>query len=233
MIIYLDIIIFLNFIINYCFMQLIYMLFHEKENIIRIILSSIISVILLLSFLLNYYIFNFIKIIGGIILILFAFKYTTKRRFIINVCLFYLLQFSFIGILSVFNISGCFCLLILLVVCLFVMIIFKRKQFSNQYYNIELKIKNKQINITGFLDTGNVASYCNKPIIFLDKKYYNKDFNVYTIVNIKTINGIEYINCYKPEYFYINDNKISKDVLIAFTKFDNDINCLLNGLLFN
>ena len=52
-------------------------------------------------------------------------------------------------------------------------------------------------------------------------------------VNIKTINGIEYINCYKPEYFYINDNKISKDVLIAFTKFDNDINCLLNGLLFN
>ncbi len=188
---------------------------------------------LLLSFLLNHHIYNFIKIIGGIILVLSAFKYTTKRRFIINACLFYLLQFSFIGILSIFNITGCFCLLILLVVCLLVMIIFKRKQFTNKYYNIELKINSNQINITGFLDTGNIASYCNKPIIFLDKKFYDKNFNVYTIVNIKTIKGIEYINCYKPEYFYINDNKISKDVLIAFTKFDNDINCLLNVLLFN
>ena len=232
MIIYLDVIIFLNFIINYCFMQLIYILFHEKENIIRIILSSLISVMLLLSFLLNHHIYNFIKIIGGIILILFAFKYTTKKRFIINVCLFYLLQYSFIGILSIFNITGCFCLLILLVVCLIVVIIFNKNQFEYKNYNIELKINNKQIKMIGFLDTGNVASYWNKPIIFLDKKFYNKDFKVYTIINIKTINGIEYINCYRPEYFYINDNKISKDVLIAFTKFDNDINCLLNGLLF-
>ena len=39
MIIYLDILIMLNFVINYCFLKLIYILFNEKVNKIRIILS--------------------------------------------------------------------------------------------------------------------------------------------------------------------------------------------------
>ena len=50
MVIYLDILIFLNFIINYCFMKLIYLVFNEKVNKIRLIMSSLVSVFLLLSF---------------------------------------------------------------------------------------------------------------------------------------------------------------------------------------
>ena len=119
MVIYIDVIIFLNFIINYCFMELIYMLFHEKENKTRIIISSLFSVVLLFSFLLDYMIFNFIKIFGGVILVFIAFKYQNKKRLIISLCLFYILQFSFIGILSIFNIQGCLCLLFLLIICLY------------------------------------------------------------------------------------------------------------------
>ena len=67
MIIYLDIVIFLNFIVNYCFMKLIYMLFNEKISIIRLILSSVIAVLLLYCFFLDYLIFNLVKLFGGIL----------------------------------------------------------------------------------------------------------------------------------------------------------------------
>ena len=97
-----------------------------------------------------------------------------------------------------------------------------------------IKLNNTELVLEGYLDTGNIAKYYNKPIIFLDEKYYDKALTIYTVVNIKTINGNEYVNCYRPDEFYIIENgvKISKDILIAFTKFENDIKCLLNNLLF-
>jgi len=235
MVIYIDVIIFLNFIINYCFMELIYMLFHEKENKTRIIISSLFSVVLLFSFLLDYMIFNFIKIFGGVILVFIAFKYQNKKRLIISLCLFYILQFSFIGILSIFNIQGCLCLLFLLIICLLFMICFQKKTFNNKYYDVIVKLIDEEIHLKGFLDTGNFANHYNKPIIFLDKKYYNKELIVSDIVNIKTVTGTQFLNCYTPKSFYIiiDNKKQQKDILVAFIDFDNDVNCLLNDLLFN
>ena len=61
MVIYLDILIMLNFVINYCFMKLIYIVFNEKINKIRIILSSLISVCMLFAFFFNSLIFNIVK----------------------------------------------------------------------------------------------------------------------------------------------------------------------------
>ena len=118
MVIYLDILIFLNFIINYCFMKLIYLVFNEKVNKIRLIMSSLVSVFLLLSFFFNSIIYNIVRVFGGLILIIIAFKYSNKKRFVIMLSLFYLLQFSFIGVLSIYNIKGCSIFAFLLLICL-------------------------------------------------------------------------------------------------------------------
>ena len=118
MILYIDLIIIMNFIVNYCFVQLMSILFNERINYIRIIISSTVSVILLFSFFLNYLLYVFFKIFGGVILILISFKFINKKNLIIRICLYYLLQFSFIGILSIFNVKGCLCLVIILIIIL-------------------------------------------------------------------------------------------------------------------
>lgn len=235
MIIYIDELIFLNFTINYSFIKIIYILFNEKVNTLRIIISSLISIIMLFSFLLNYSIYNIIKIIGGIIIIFIAFKYSNKKRFIIMTTLYYLLQFSFIGVLSIFNVKGWSVLLFLLLICLLILIYSKKSNIYNEKtYKVIIRLVNETIVLNGFLDTGNKACYYEKPIVFLDYKYYSNQLSIYTIVKIKTVNEEQYINCYIPEKFYIIDNnkKIEKEVLIAFTSFDDNINCLLNNLLF-
>lgn len=235
MIIYIDELIFLNFTINYSFIKIIYILFNEKVNTSRIIISSLISIIMLFSFLLNYSIYNIIKIIGGIIIIFTAFKYSNKKRFIIMTTLYYLLQFSFIGVLSIFNVKGWSVLLFLLLICLLILIYSKKSNIYNEKtYKVIIRLVNETIVLNGFLDTGNKACYYEKPIVFLDYKYYSNQLSIYTTVKIKTVNEEQYINCYIPEKFYIIDNnkKIEKEVLIAFTSFDDNINCLLNNLLF-
>lgn len=235
MTIYLDILIVLNFIVNYCFVKIIYLLFNEKVNLFRVIMSSLFAIILLFSFLFNYIIFNIIKIIGGVLIIFIAFKYTTKKRFIVMSVLYYLLQFSFIGVLSIFNVKGCSIFVFLLLICLLVIIYSKKCYiYNDKTYKVIIKLVDETIEIEGILDTGNMASYYDKPIVFLDYKYYNNRLQVYNTVKIKTINDEQYINCYKPYKFYIvdKDKKIAKDVLIAFTSFDNDIKCLLNNQLF-
>lgn len=235
MIIYLDIIIFLNFIVNYCFMKLIYMLFNEKISIIRLILSSVIAVLLLYCFFLDYLIFNLVKLFGGILLILISFKFTDYKRFIIMSSMYYILQFSFIGILQVFNIKGITCLVFLLLICLLILIYSKRRNiYKEKTYKVIIDINKNHYELDGFVDTGNVASYLDKPIIFLDYKYYNKNFKVYNTMLIKTVNDYNSINCYKPDKFCIikNNKKIYKDVLVSFSDFNNEIKCLLNYLLF-
>lgn len=235
MTIYLDVLIALNFIVNYCFVKIVYLLFNEKANLFRIFLSSLLAIILLFSFLLNYIIFNFIKIIGGVLIILIAFRYTNKKRFIIMAVLYYLLQFSFIGVLSIFNVKGCSIFISLILICLLMLIYSKKCNiYNDKTYKVIIKLVTETLEIKGVLDTGNIACYYEKPIVFLDYKYYNNQLKVYNTVKIKTINNEQYINCYKPAKFYLVDNnkKIAKEVLIAFTSFENDISCLLNNQLF-
>lgn len=235
MIIYLDILVFLNLVINYSFIKLIYLLFNEKINILRVVLSLLFSILILFTFLLNYIIYNIIKIVGGILIILIAFKFSNKKRLIIMSTMFYIMQFSFIGVLNIFNIKGYMCLVLLMLVCLLIIISYKKSHIYNKKtYKVIIKINNKEVNIEGFVDTGNMASYYNKPIVFLDYKYYQNNLKVDCVVPIKTVSDIKYINCYKVDKFYILENnvRIEKDVLIAFTTFDNNISCLLNNLLF-
>ena len=56
MVLYVDVILFMNFAINYCFIELIYILFNEKIKMMRIIISSLLSLTLLFAFFTNYYV---------------------------------------------------------------------------------------------------------------------------------------------------------------------------------
>lgn len=234
MVIYLDIVFFTNFIINYCFLKLIYILFHEKMNDFRLICSSLISVLLLLSFLTNYIIFNIIKILGGVIIVSVGVKYINKLRFIIVLSIYYILQFSFIGLLSIYNLKGILLFVGLFITCLLLIIYSKKRHiFSDLSYKIIVEIENDKIETRGFMDTGNTAMYLDTPIIFLNSKYYKKSYRLYNQVLINTVNGSKLIQCYKPKNvcFIQNNKKIAKECLISFCELNNH-DCILNNLLF-
>lgn len=234
MVLYVDVILFMNFVINYCFLELIYLLFNEKIKIMRIVISSLLSLVFLFSFFTNHYIYNIIKIGGGFIIVLIGIKFVNKFKYIVMVSLYYILEFAFIGILQSFNIKGIVGLLFLFIICLLMLIYSKRKNiFKTKTYKIIIEIEKSKVEIEGFLDTGNTATYKSFPIIFVDKKYFKESFKVYNQVLISTVNNVKYIKCYKPDkiFIYESNKKIEKECLIAFCELDNT-ECLLNNLMF-
>lgn len=234
MVLYVDVILFMNFAINYCFLELIYILFNEKIKIMRIIISSLLSLTLLFAFFTNHYVYNIVKIGGGFIIILIGIKFVNKFKYIVMVSLYYILEFAFIGILQSFNIKGIVGLLFLFIICVLMLIYSKRKNiFRSKTYKIIIEMEKLRVEIEGFLDTGNTATYKNIPIIFIDNKYFKESFKVYNQVLVSTVNSMKYINCYKPNkvFIYESNKKIEKECLIAFCNLENT-ECLLNNLMF-
>lgn len=234
MVLYLDIILFMNFVVNYCFLELIYILFNEKIKTFRLILSSITSILLLFFFFTNYQIFNIVKIIGGMLIVLIGIKFVNCLKYIVMVSMYYILEFAFIGILQVFNVKGMMGLIFLLIVCLLLLICSKKKNiFKTNTYKVIIEIDNRNIELKAFLDTGNVAMCNSLPIIFIDDRYFISNLKIEKEVIIKTINNEEIVKCYKPKkvYIYEGNKKIEKDCLIAFARLENT-ECLLNNLMF-
>lgn len=110
-------------------------------------------------------------------------------------------------------------------------IFIKRKiKKANYELNIFLKIKDQQIKIRGYLDSGNTLVVDNLPVIFISKKYskllsnaeYGPPINFLTVSNVST--QVSYLG-------KIILNKKCHDVLISVsaTREDfHDCDCLLN-----
>ena len=238
MVIYIDLVFITNFFINFIFISFIYLLFNDKitkKIFIRIIISSVISTLFLFAFLLNVFFYNLFKILGGMILVLISFRLTNPRKYFIQTSIYYCLELSLIGIVQSFHMQGLFLFLgILLILFLFLFQNQKRliTNTLNYYYEVIIVCLNKNIKLNGFVDTGNKSMSMGKPIIFINKKYFNKQLKSVGLVYVRTVGGTIAIECFNPNDFIICVDKIKlhKDVLIAFT--DLSCDCLLNVNLF-
>ena len=232
--VYLDLVFLVNFGINFTFLGIIQILFNEKFRIKRGILSSLIASFLLFMYFFDYYLFGFVKIFGGFLLIGIG---VGLNKFLIKSSLFYLFEFGLTGIVQSFKVTGVYLLIAIIILLVLIMIQSFKKQsiFINHFkYNISVTLFAKDVKLKGFLDTGNMLHVLNIPVIFLDYKYYHKDLKVYSKTYVKTVNGINDLNCYKPHKFKINIDGVlmEKEVLIAFTHLEDDFECLLNYNLF-
>lgn len=235
MILYLDLIIISNFIVNFCFIETIYILFNEVIDYKKVFVSSIICIILLVSYLFDYIIFNIIKVIGGFLIIFLSFKYVSFKKYIIEVCLYYILNLTFIGILSIYNIKGCFIYIAILITSLLIIIYSNKKHIiKHTNYSIEFTINKKLYRLDALLDTGNNVSFLGKPIVFLDESFFDTSLKQVGMTSVETISNQEHIKCFiiKEFYIYEKNKKIKKDVYVAFAKLNNK-QCLLNILLYS
>ena len=237
MIIYMDLIMIYDFLINAIIMYSIEKCYKQKVKKISIIIPSVISSLFIPLFFINYIFLKIFRVCGGLIMYLFMSKRNTIKEKIIKATTYYLLNFAFIGILKVFDIQKWFLLLFAILVLVLIFFIQNNKKYyifnESCKYNVIVKNDKKIIELNGFLDTGNKAMYKGIPICFVNEKYKKSfgEFKKQILVNIDTISGSAILEGYIPSYFLIEIKGIkrAKKVILCFVNLEEE--CLVNSLI--
>ena len=251
MIIYLDLVFLINFIMDFYILSGVKFLLKLETKFYRIILGTLIGSlsILLLFFNISSFLLNLIKITISIFMILITFgKYKFFNRlfylyvtsiilggtlYLINDSLGYEVN-SFIFINNGYSINIIILLIISpLILYLYIKEFLKLKKKLNTNYNVIIKFKNKELNIEGFLDTGNklIDPYFKRPIILLNKKLINLKGKKIIYVPFESLNNNGLLKCIIPEYIIIENKKINK-VLIGISE-NLEYDCILNERIFD
>ena len=239
MIIYMDLILFLNFVIDLIILMVVGIVLKRKKNLTRIILGAFVgslSVLFLLIKLSNLELFIY-KILLGFIMTYISFGYQNIKYVIKNFLYYLNILFSYRqeGIIFIFKGLSINIIILFLVspIILFMYIKqMKEKTNYNIYHNVEIYFKNKIIKLTGFIDTGNklVDPYMKKPIILIPK---NKIDNITNkiIVPYMTIDNVSLLECISVDNILIDGISYKNKMLVGLIdkKINIDgIDCILN-----
>jgi len=244
--IYIDLVFIINLIMDFYILSGVKFLLRLRTKLYRIILGSLVGSlsIFLLFFSLSTLYLNLLKIIISIIMILTTFG---KNKLFYNLFYLYIISIFLGGSIYLINDSlgykvdgflfinngysiNLIILLILspLIIFLYVKELLNYKKKINTSYNVIIKFKNKEINIEGFLDTGNklIDPYFHRPIILLNKKYISLRGKKIIYVPFSSLNNNSLLKCITCEYILINEKKVT-DVLIGISE-NLEIDCILN-----
>lgn len=244
MIIYLDVLIILNYLFDYLILYTVKLTLKRNTRPLRILLASLFGEVSILLLILkyNYIILIISKLTIAIIMNIIGFKYHSLKYTITNISYFYMLSIilgGFLYFLENNHLNYYFSLL--LVPIIFFIYLYQTKinhiKYQN-YYEIKiLFLNNHMINVTGYLDTGNhlIDPISSKPVILLDKRLTKGVIQIHSPIYVpfNALNNHGLIKCLKPNYVEINNNKY-KNVLIGLmnNKINMDgVGCILNPLL--
>lgn len=221
MIIYVDLVILFTLLINYLFIKSINILFNSKTSLIRMIVSSIISVIALLFFILPFPILWYLRHLYGIVIGLAAFPDKNKSKRISKILLFYIMNYLLIGTLEVFKIKSYLWLIIISLIIIIIIyieyflkikVVKENNYISNDYYINEKPLKT-------LIDSGNKCYYQGTIVSFLDEKFQDENYIMIGEMLTKSILGEILINIYLgPPIKYHNKEIIT---YFAFMKLDD------------
>ena len=235
--IYLDIIMLLNFAIDFILLLTVSLILKRNIKITRIMLGAFIGgiSILFLFFNINSIILFLFKLIISVIMILITFGFKTIKYTLVNLLYLYMssiilggflyllnLEFSYKNIGIIFFNNGLSINFIFLLITSPIILYIYIKQtkklrynYSN-YYNIEIKIKNKTYKYVGYLDSGNVLvdSLTNKIVILIDKRKMLFDIKEFRLIPYMGVNGSSMIKAVKIDILKFN-NKEYKNILLG------------------
>lgn len=250
MIVYIDIVIIVNFIIDLLLLISVDLLLKRKTKFKKILIASLIgsSSTMLLFIINSNLLLLFFKFIISILMILISFNYKSFKYFKDNLFWLYIISIILGGTIYLFNDQIALVnnglvfdkngLKINLVILLIVspIIIFKYVKFQknfkdtySNYYNVLIYYKDVVISDTGFLDTGNklIDPYFGRPIILVNKELIKEKVNTFP-VPYKVLGSDGLLDVFKPDKIVVN-NKTTKKVLIGLSDVSlNGINIILN-----
>lgn len=225
MVVYLDLVILTNILVDYAFLKTIALLYHERLKWYRVLISLLIGTGSLFLFLIPIkYLYN-IRYIIGILMGLTAYNSNKAKKRFLMIISFYLINLSFIGSLVIFEIKNSLFLLVALIYIILLHIIEKILKIN---YQNDCIVKINQNTLIGLIDTGNNCFYNDIPIVFLQKKYYSDDFVYFGNIQISTINNQNILEVYQGPILMTNKKEFK--VLYCFSEIQ-DYDIILNKIM--
>ena len=252
--IYLDLILILNFFLDFILLVATGIILKRNINIKYVTLSAFIGSLstLILFFDINSITLFFIKVILSIIMIALAYPKNNLKYYLYNIMTFYFVSIFLGGCLYMLNINlsyehhgliffhkglgiNFFLLIVLGPVIIYLYIKNARliKNKYNNYYLTSIKINNQEVKGTGYIDSGNTLTFKGKPVILIDQRKVIFLNEGYRIIPYKVVNKIMMLKIYKCDDVVI-ENKHFKNIYLGISNDDlniDGVDILLNNKL--
>ena len=246
--IYVDLVILLNFFLDFLLLLSVSLILKRNASIKRVILGALtggLSIMFLFISVSSFALF-IIKILIAIIMILITFSYKDFKYTINNLIYLYLLSIILGGFLYYVNnelsyknvgliffhkgIGINWLLIIILspiVISIYVIRSRKLKEEYSKRYEVEITfLNNKKALLTGYLDTGNnlFDPYKKRPVIIIDKSVLKGYKPRCILVPCMTVKDRHLIKCFKIKKIIINGKIIKDECLVGISdnKFEMD-----------
>lgn len=235
--IYLDLVMILNFFIDFVLLLTVSLILKRNISITRIMLGAFFGgiSILFLFFNINSIALFLFKVLISVIMILITFKYINLKYTLVNLLYLYMssiilggflyllnIEFSYKQIGIIFINNGLSINFIFLIIFSPIILYIYIKQTKNlrysysNYYNIEIINKNKKYKYTAYMDSGNVLvdSLTKKSVILIDKRKILFNIKEFRLIPYMGVNGANMIKVIKIDKLLFN-NKEYNNVLLG------------------
>lgn len=239
--IYVDLIILLNFFLDFLLLLSVSLILRRNTKIYKLLIGAFLGGISVLSLFIKMSSFELfiLKVLVSIIMVMVSFDFKNFKYFISNMVYLYLLSIVLGGFLYLINnelsykntglvfFNNGFSINLFIVIFLSPIIIFlyvkqaryQKEELSN-YYEVDITFLNGITkHLTGFLDTGNnlYDPYKKRPIIIINKsilKEYNPNI---ILVPCVTVKDEAMLKCFKIRKIIINGKKIKDECLVGIS----------------
>ena len=225
--VYLDLVMILNFFIDFVLLLTVSIVLKRKVNIKRIILGAFVGgiSILFLFFNINSFLLFIFKLIISILMVIITFKYENIKYTLINILYLYITSIILGGFLYLLNIEFSYKhvgiifinnglsinFIILIIISPVILYIYIRQNkllkytYSN-YYDVELIKGKKNYKYIGYMDSGNVLvdSLTNKKVILIDKRKILFNIKEFRLIPYMGVNGMNMIKVVKIDKLILN-----------------------------
>lgn len=253
--VYLDLVMILNFSIDFLLLLCVSILLKRNASIKKIMLGAFAGgiSILFLFFNINNIVLFILKLFISLLMILISFNYRNLKYTLTNLFYLYIvgivlggalyflnIQFSYKHSGIVFYSNGVSINFIFIILTSPIILYIYTKQskmlrytYSN-YYNVKLFLNNTSYDYVGYLDSGNVLTdnITNKPVILIDKRKLLFDIKEFRIIPFMCVNGTSTLKVVKIDKLLFNNKEYNNVLLGIMDKISFDgVDILLNRKL--
>lgn len=211
MVVYVDLIILATIVVNFTFIKTIAYFAKDKLKPFRVIIGLLISVLSLLMYFLPYKFYFALRYLVGVVIGLIVFNHKDVKIKIIEISVFYFLTMAFIGTLFVFKVKS---IIIMIVSLLYIIVLYIIQNYQKIFGKNIVMIEIGTMKIKALHDSGNLSSYCDYPIVYLNIKFLCSNFQKIDKITVDTIATSKEVDIYMgPSLVY---EKRKNPVVYAF-----------------
>lgn len=237
--VYLDLVFFINFLLDSLILLAVKIILKRNIKFTRILFGSMVGALstFFLFYNINSFTLLFFKMVISILMIITTFGIKDKEYFIKNFIYLYLVSIILGGFLYFVNIEFSYnniiyvLLLSPIILYLYIKQVKELKVVNSFIYTVSFIYNRKKYTYSAYLDTGNklIDPYTHKPVIII----YDKSIDIKNPIYIpyNTVDNTGLLKAFKINKIIINNKEINKKVIVALSNKPfkiNGVDMLLN-----